>query len=368
MNNTKLTILGIMAVLAVLAAVSVNRMGDTTQAAAAADSPLIQGLDPSQIAAITIGTGDNTVTLKRSGSRFVVTNKDNYPADTAQINDLITKILDIRTVEKITDNPENFADLGVADAGVQNKVVFEDAKADALTGVIVGKRTDSGGSYVKDVKSNDVYVSKESPWLRTSAMDYIDAQLVNVNKDDILSVAVTDPNGSYTLYTEPNSSNVYLKDMPEGKKLKNEQDVFSALSGLRFNDVMRQASADASLKFNYKYVCNLKNETVYTFQIAKKDSKYFAKVSAKYTGETNISKERKVESEEELKKKEQQLLARDAAEGFNKNHDGWVYEIADRKAKNLTKPLSGLLEDITPLKEENEDADKQAEIEGGQDA
>jgi len=367
MNNTKLTILGFAAALSVIAAVAVNRIGETKQIAAA-DSPLIQGLDTSNIAAIAIGTGDNAVTLKRSGSRFLVTNKDNYPADVTKINNLITQVLDIRTVEKITDNPENFTDLGVTDANAQNKVVFENAKSEVITGVIVGNRTDSGSSYVKEVKSNDVYVSNESPWLQTSAMDYIDSELLNVKKEDVVSVTVTDPNGSYTLHTEPNSSNVYLANMPAGKKLKNEQDVFSALSGLRFNDVMRQASADESLQFTHQYVCNLKNEIVYTLKLANKDDKYFAKVSAEYKGAANISKERKVESEEELKKKEQQLLARDGAEEFNKKHDGWVYEIAEYNAKNLTKSKSELLEDIKPPQTEDVNSPLTEEEDSGQDA
>jgi len=45
------------------------------------------------------------------------------------------------------------------------------------------------------------------------------------------------------------------------------------------------------------------------------------------------------------------LLARDEAKEFAARHQGWVYEIPDWKAKQMTKPLSELLEDQAKPKE-----------------
>jgi hypothetical protein len=59
------------------------------------------------------------------------------------------------------------------------------------------------------------------------------------------------------------------------------------------------------------------------------------------------------ESEEELKVKEAKLLADDNAKEFTAKHQGWVYEIAEYKAKNLTKALSDLLEDIEKPQDPN---------------
>ena len=66
-------------------------------------------------------------------------------------------------------------------------------------------------------------------------------------------------------------------------------------------------------------------------------------------------KERAVETEEELKKKEAKLLARDSAEEFSKKHAGWLYQIPEYKAKILTKDLSELLEDQTQPEEKTEE-------------
>ena len=69
--------------------------------------------------------------------------------------------------------------------------------------------------------------------------------------------------------------------------------------------------------------------------------------NAEFTGE-RPTKDKEVESEEELKKKEALLLAYDNAKALAARHKGWVYEIADWKAKNLTKKLADLLEDEEP--------------------
>jgi hypothetical protein len=88
----------------------------------------------------------------------------------------------------------------------------------------------------------------------------------------------------------------------------------------------------------------LKNSTEYTLNIAVKDDKTYITCSAAFT-EGRPGKSNTVETEEELKAKEAKLLADDKAKEFTAAHQGWVYEIADWKAKNLKMPLSDLVED-----------------------
>ena len=134
-----------------------------------------------------------------------------------------------------------------------------------------------------------------------------------------------------------------LENIPEGKKAKTSEcdQVFTALTNLRFDDVMRQSS---DLTFDGQYICRLNNTTVYTIKTARKDDKAYVTCGAEYTGEIP-QKDRRVESEEELKVKEAKLLALDKVQRFTAKHQGWVYEIAEWKAKNLTKRLSDLVED-----------------------
>jgi hypothetical protein len=357
MSNKNLTILGIVAVLMVLWAVVQPRISDRIGTEPAGPAYLIQGFDPSGVGSIVIGTGEAAFTLKRRGNSFVVVDKDNYPAKTSEINELISKCLEIQTTEFVTDNPANHEDLEVTEEKARSVVKFmtPDPNSSLLTGVIVGKTKELGqGSYVRLLSndpavSNKVYVAANVPWFGGGAMNYIDQELISVKKEDIKSVTVSSKDGTYTLRTREDSQDVVLDNIPAGKKLKSSEanSVFTALTSLRFDDVNK---ISPEMAFDKQYMCRLKDSTVYALRIAQKDDKTYISCVAEFTDKTPVEKAPvdqggQVESEEELKKKEAKLLARDNAAKFTIEHQGWAYEIAEWKAKNLTKKLDDLLED-----------------------
>ena len=368
MSNKKLTILGIVAVLMVLWAMVQSRISDKPGAEPARPVYLIQGFDPSGVDSIVIGTGEAAFTLKHRKGRFVVADKDNYPAKTSEINSLISKCLEIQTSEFVTDNPANHEDLEVTEEKARSVVKFmkADPNSSLLTGVVIGKTKELGqGSYVRLLSSNPalsnkVYVASNVPWFGGDEMNYIDQELIAVKKEDIKSVTVSLPSGPYTLTTEEDSQDIVLENIPAGKILKSSeaQSVFTALTSLRFEDVNKISS---DMAFEKQYVCRLKDSTVYALRIAQKDDKTYVSCVAEFTDKTPVEKASidqggEVESEEELKKKEAKLLARDNATQFTTKHHGWVYEIAEWKAKNLANKLADLIED-EEKPEENAAAD-----------
>jgi hypothetical protein len=373
MSNKNLTILGIVAVVMVLWAVVQSRISNRPGAEPARPVYLIQGFDPSGVDSIVIGTGEAAFTLKRRQGGFVVVDKDNYPAKTSEINSLITKCLDIQTSEFVTDNPANHEDLEVTEEKARSVVKFmkADPNSALLTGVIIGKTEELGqGSYVRllssdSASSNKVYVTSNAPWFGGGAMNYIDQELIAAKREDIDSVTASSLNGQYTLKTREGGQDIVLENIPAGKKLKSSeaQSVFTALTSLRFEDVKKISS---DMAFENQYMCRLKDSTVYALRIAQKYDKTYVSCVAEFTDKTPVEKASvdqggQVESEEELKKKEAKLLARDNATKFTANHQGWVYEIADWKAKNLTKELAALIEN-EDKPEENAAADPNSVI------
>jgi hypothetical protein len=359
MSNRKLFVLGIIAVLMVGWAVVQSRISNKTESEPGGPVYLVQGLNTADIGSIVLGYGGDAVTLKRSGRQFVVVNKDDYPAKASEINSLVSKCLEIQTSEFVTDNPANHEDLEVTEEKARTLVKFlkSDPNSTLLTGVAIGESKESGqSSYVRllskdDSVSNKVYIAANVPWFRSGATDFIEQELVSVKRDDIETVTVNLPGGEYTLKTEPNSTNIVLENIPAGKKLKSSdaQSVFTALSSLRCSDVKKQSD---DLTFDKKYVCRLADETEYTINIAAKEDKTYVTCSAVYT-DVRPTSIRTDESEEELKVKEAKLLADDNAKEFTAKHQGWIYEIAEYKAKNLTKELSDLLEDVEKPKDPN---------------
>ena len=364
MSDKKLTILGIVAVCMVTLAIVQSRISNKPRTASDKPAYLIQGLDTRDIGSIVIGVGDDEVTMKRQPGQFVVVNKDNYPAETKQINDLITKCLDIQTSQFITEKKENHEALGVKEEDARNVVKFFKLDESLLTGVIVGNNKEAGqSSYVRLANSDKVYVSPEVPLLSTGALNYMDQKIISASRDNIESAKIKSPDGEYTLKRKDDSEDVVLENIPSGKRLKanDGKSVLNALTDLRFTDVKKKSAETEDLTFYRQYVCRLADSTVYTIQIATKDDKTYVTCHAEFTDTTPVTIKKEGESEEELKKKEAKLLARDNAKKFNSRHQAWIYEIADWKAKNLTKELSEILEDVQKPEEkaEQKTAEKQ---------
>jgi hypothetical protein len=293
------------------------------------------------------------LTLKRGGDQFYLVDKDDYPASTPQINNLITSSLDIRIKELITDNPKNFKDLDLTQDTAKSVIKFLNAEEKLITGILIGKRDEfAKGDYVRLISRDQgsdkkAYLSINVPSLDMTALSYLDKNLFKTEKEAISKVTVIGPEGRYTVSSDKNNK-ITLSNIPKGKKVKETiyESVFSAVTELTFSDVKKETDDTRKLEFKNTYICFLKNTGVYTFQLAEKDGKTYIRCSADFTDKAPVRVKKGVEeSEEELKEKEAKLLAREASLNFNKKHRGWVYQIPGWKAVDMTRKLEDLLED-----------------------
>jgi len=359
MSNKTLAMLCVVAVCMVIWAVVQSHISGMPRTEPGGPTYLIQGLDPEDIGGIVVGTGEGVATLQRRGRRFVVADKDGYPADTKEINELISTCLGIKAGEVFTDNPANHEELGVTEEKASHivKLLKRDPNAPLLAGIIVGKRKEVGeGTFVRLLPGDKVYVSPEVPWIKNGALDYIDKELISVDRKDIESVTVTLPDDEYRL-TAKDGKDIVLLNVPEGKKAKSNEceRVLTCLTSLTFDDVRNRALDTGDLTFDKQHVCRLKDSTVYTVRIAEKDNRAYATCEADFTDE--IAPPKGDEPEEALKEKEAKLLARDRAKAFTAKHQAWIYEIPNWKAKNLTKKVADLVEDEKKPEEKAEEKD-----------
>lgn len=351
MNDRKLAILGLVAVVCVAAAILVDKIGNVRQSSSLIIGPLIGGLDVDKIHTILVTgeKGTQKVTLVKSEKRFVVAEKDNYPASTKKVNELVNQCLDIRTAELQTEDPAFHAELGLTEDTARTTVTFKDSAGQTIVGLLVSEsKPESEGVFVRRAEDNKAYLTLQSPWISSRPLDYLDTQLLQVDTKKILEVTVTDPNNlSYTLQSDNGGDVVTLAALPAGKQLKGtaHRSVFSALGNLSFEDVNPKEKVDG-LTLDRHYICKLNDSTVYTLDLGKKEEKWYLKLNVEFTDKSEVVKEKGVESEEQLKKKEAKLLARDAAEMLAKKTANWLYVIPQYKATELTKSLNELIEDI----------------------
>jgi hypothetical protein len=170
MSGRKLLILGIVAALMVALAIVQQSLIERAPSKKTYEGAyLIQGLEPANIASIVIGKGEDPIRLVREDNRFVVGNKDNYPAVMSKINNLITSCLDIRTMEWITSNPANHESLHVTEEKAQNVVRFLDGDGQVITGVVIGTsrlpdlQMSKRSTYVRLISSDAVYEALDVP-------------------------------------------------------------------------------------------------------------------------------------------------------------------------------------------------------------
>jgi hypothetical protein len=123
------------------------------------------------------------------------------------------------------------------------------------------------------------------------------------------------PGSQYTLKPKQDGQGAVLKNMPQGKKLKDTDSnrVLTALTDLRFTDVKKKSSTSQELK---PVLSKLVPSIV---KGAEGDNKTHITCQADSMGErpTTI---RRTESEQQLKGKESKLFADDKAKEFTAKH------------------------------------------------
>ncbi|MCP4709173.1 MAG: DUF4340 domain-containing protein [Planctomycetes bacterium] len=346
MSNRNLTILAVAAAVMLIWAVVQLRLVQQKMGQASTKGILIQGLATDDIGAIVLGAGADEVTLQKQNQSFVITNKDNYPAQFKSINELIKNCLEVQTTDLITQSADNHADLGVSEEKAKYLIKFLNAEKEVITGLVIGSSDESmTETYIRLIDSDDVYLADRSPYLSTGAMDFMDQNILSVLQDSIRQVQVFTGLQGYTLARDPNDTIVaaVISGMTVPKLDQSAaQQVFTALTSLSIDNV-QSITTDDTLDFNVTYGCRLADSTAYTLDVAQKDGKYYIRCRASFSAQSPVKTP--ADTEEAYKQKVAEVLsAQEAAQRFTAKHNGWVYEIAAWKGDNLIKSLDELTE------------------------
>ena len=104
----------------------------------------VLGQHLTDVAHITLVHGANKTTLVRADGTWVVEEKGNYPADMAEVTQVVLGLADLRYVEPKTQKPDLYPRLEVEDAGKPDGkstlVTVSDPKGTVLGEVIAGKQ------------------------------------------------------------------------------------------------------------------------------------------------------------------------------------------------------------------------------------
>jgi hypothetical protein len=192
-----------------------------------------------------VKAGDQTaVTLKRAGDHWQVAERADHPADSAKVRKLLIDLADLKVLEQKTDNPANYAVLGV-----------EDVKEPGATGVrvdlaglpqpvslIVGKTAGSRSNYARLADSAQSLAVTPAVSLDADPRNWLDRSLLDIPAERVQQVRITDANGhSYIVKRETREQTDFtVPDLPKGRQLTSPtiaNSASTALGALTFDDV-----------------------------------------------------------------------------------------------------------------------------------
>lgn len=201
---------------------------------------------------VTLRSVEHATRLKRDGDRWLLTDKDDFPADPAKVRRTVLQLAGLRMVEAKTSVPERFARLGVADldsadaTGTVVEVSAGDGAAGApLAALIVGE-TPPGSArpqhYVRKVGDMQSWLVEGDFEAPADPILWLDAQIADVDTQRVREVRTEAASGTpFTIRKAEASDNFFaLQDVPAGFEAKSRATVSSLgalLLDLRFNDV-----------------------------------------------------------------------------------------------------------------------------------
>jgi hypothetical protein len=281
---------------------------------------------------VTLIRGTTKTTLLRQNGRWVVEEKDDYPADQPKVAQAVRGLADLRYVEAKTREPDLYARLAVEDPGKKGAkstlVTVSDAKGTLLGELIAGKRQvdllggGTDGIYVRKPGDAQSWLARGTLELADDSTDWLDRGILDVPREKVKEMVITQPDGGrLDIAHDKPAAPLALKDAPAGAKLKSDTvlvEPTTALASLTLNDV-RPAAALPSPEAGVSHAeITTFDDVVFKIALFDKDGKSWARIEVS-GGSGKAAKD---------------------AEALDAKLKPWVFAIPDYKANALRTKLS----------------------------
>lgn len=246
MNRRVLLIVAIALVVLSLLAIFGNRPATRTEPQSAT---LLPGLRPEldAIEDVEIRTaGDEVaVTLRRLDERWVVDERDDYPAEFSKIRDGLDALADAKIIELKTANPALHDRLGVEDidsptaTGISVSIHGDGIDVPV---VILGETEGSNYRYARLANSEQSVLIDKNPDLPKSPAQWLVPQILDVRGPRIDRVTISHADGETLeiFKSEVGQSNYEVANIPQGRELQYPgvaNVIGNSLRDLRLEDV-----------------------------------------------------------------------------------------------------------------------------------
>lgn len=366
--NTRKIIIALATVIVVITAWQTSR--EKAPATTIRSDSLYPGLvdQINDVMGITIRSTQATTELARQGARWVVANRDNYPATFANVKNALLNIANATVVEQKTANPERYAQIGVADLdNADSKATLVDVK-DGANGILVSLLIGNERS-ASQLNARQYYVRKSGEAgallvegeLNVSArpQDWVDPDVVNVATERVRKVTITAADGSAVVVSKekPTDNFFSLENVPSGFTAKSRSVISSlgaVLLDVKFENVAAASRVQdaepvstAEIRTFDGLIVNasryaLEDEHFVRFEFAFDPASVVKPESTPTVaddGQTDTSSDSTAAEENEPSVAEE-------AEQLNDKTANWVYALPDYKNRMLEKRFDDMLKPV----------------------
>jgi hypothetical protein len=267
---------------------------------------------------------------------WVVASHDNYPASFEKVRETVVGLAAMETIEPKTSRPDwlHYLDLTPPPKGDGVKITLEDGHGRTLASIITGKNEDIGdpsgavGLFVRRANSNQSWLVRSVFTPKTSVVDWLDKQVVDVDTSKIQEADINPLNGpSYELRRDkPGDADLKLVNLPQGREIAYPgaaDGIAGSISNFTFDDVRPARGFDFSDGHATRLVARTFDGLIVTLQAIKQGQDYWATVSADAApGKPDAQRQ---------------------ARAIDSRASGWAYKLPPYKGQQIMTTLESLL-------------------------
>jgi len=196
LNRSNLFLAALLVVQALLLAVSVLT---TTGTESRAVTPILADIASAEVDRLLIADNqENEMTFARGDAGWVLPDADDFPLDSAKIDETLAKLAAMDTRRLVASNPANFARLEVKDDDFRRRITLQAGESSIV--LYLGGSGGASTVYVRRADEDKAYLGTGlSSWeLSTQVSTWLDANYVNIPSDDVLEISVQREDGQFT--------------------------------------------------------------------------------------------------------------------------------------------------------------------------
>lgn len=322
MNSAKLRMLGIVVALLVIALIVIESGGDGTSSESGAKLLPELREELNDVDSLRIERSDQApVVIVRRDDRWVVESRGGYAADVDKVREALLAMADATSVEAKTANHELHGRLGLEMPDVENSkgTLLVAGVGDQDYRLLLGNVAQTSFRYARLPDQDQTWLIDQNPELPTTAGDWLDAAIIDIDSSAVRAVTITHPDGEVISIEKVNEDDDFtVNDVPEGRELSYTtvaNGIGGALNALELDDVRQAVGNDDPIVTSFETFGGM---TV-TIDTAGSDDGSWISLAATGTG----------------------------AEELNARLAGWQFKVADYKANLLTRRWEDILKPET---------------------